>query len=222
MRISLNKNQEELERIISNVAVGNNVDNITPSFIWKCSLTELANAILSAGYHKGKVIEGKEAVEFLKDAGYVKLSDVELDEFPPDEYFEYDKPFSERYEKFVEPLIKPICDMINKSGWVWIGESCEGHNPKINPTSNWGTEKVLLRFITATSNVGRLLGIFREVDSHTTSALRIKYEIYVQRSDKYSILICYFSGLTIPDVRIFCKLIAHAIATAKGIMKVKK
>lgn len=31
---------------------------------------------------------------------------------PPRKYFEYDEPFSERYEKFIEPNIKSICDTL--------------------------------------------------------------------------------------------------------------
>ena len=71
-------NQEELERIIKGWGIESSPTGLgsPPYYIYP---DKLAEAILDAGYHKGKVIEGEEAVEFLKDAGYVKKDSIELD-----------------------------------------------------------------------------------------------------------------------------------------------
>ena len=69
--MSQDKNREELVSIIEK----------TKSPIYGFSSSEnIADAILSAGYHTGKVIEGEEAEKFLKDAGYIKKDRMGIDE----------------------------------------------------------------------------------------------------------------------------------------------
>lgn len=62
----------------------------------------------------------------------------------------------------VDPLIRPICEAINKSGWVWTAESCQGH-PDAAEGGPWrGNTSPMLRLITRKADQGRMLSALME------------------------------------------------------------
>lgn len=73
---------------------------------------------------------------------------------PPDRIFHYGPP--ENSETF-EPLIRPICERINQSGWLWTVESCEGHDGTNPPNGAWGGPDPMVRFGLRTEHVGHLV-----------------------------------------------------------------
>jgi hypothetical protein len=58
--------------------------------------------------------------------------------------------------KQIDPLILPVVTRINESGFVWTGESCQGH-PDSKECGAWASNtRPMLRLITWDENVGRL------------------------------------------------------------------
>jgi hypothetical protein len=86
------------------------------------------------------------------------MTDRELDgrvlQRPPERIFHYGPP--DNAEVF-EPRIRPICQRINESGWLWTVESCEGHEPDKRPEFSWGFPDPMIRFGLRTEHVGHLL-----------------------------------------------------------------
>lgn len=79
---------------------------------------------------------------------------------PPDRIFHYGPP---EYDSAFEPLIRPICQRINQSGWLWTIESCEGHGSD-NPSNGWGGPRPMLRFACQTEHVGHLIVLLDRVN----------------------------------------------------------
>lgn len=136
---------------------------------------------------------------------------VRLDKEPPisKELFRYDFPFSKEYEESVEPKIKEICDVINKSRWVYTAESCEGHTTE-NPSTNWGTDDVLLRLVVRIENAGMLLAL---IHNHVSSALpQIPYSMHINDiASDYIAFIFSFNGNSMQHKRDTLKNMAQDI-----------
>lgn len=71
-----------------------------------------------------------EQVDVVKESGALFYS-------PPD-----------KMDQWVDPLMRPICEGINKSGWVWTAESCQGH-PDATTSGTWGENtNPMIRLVT--------------------------------------------------------------------------
>lgn len=54
----------------------------------------------------------------------------------------------DKMDQWVDPLMRPICEAINKSGWVWTAESCQGH-PDATTSGTWGENtNPMIRLVT--------------------------------------------------------------------------
>lgn len=127
---------------------------------------------------------------------------------PPKEVFQYSLPFSKSYENGVEPKIKPICDMINKSNWVWTAESCEGHD-KTNPSTNWGTEDIFLRLVALQCNLWILFDLINQCLERNKE---IFHEITICKSTLgYIVILINFRGPTVKKNRKMVKDLAKQI-----------
>lgn len=61
----------------------------------------------------------------------------------------------DKMDPWVDPLMRPICEGINKSGWVWTAESCQGH-PDATTSGTWGENtNPMIRLVTR--QPGRML-----------------------------------------------------------------
>lgn len=82
----------------------------------------------------------------------------------------------------VDPMIRPVVAKINRSGWVWTGESCQGH-PDATGMADTGwlhNTDPYLRLICAKDHLGPMLARLvnatlpcHEDDEYTTPTLRI-------------------------------------------------
>lgn len=60
----------------------------------------------------------------------------------------------------IDPLIRPICEQINRSGWCWTGESCQGHPGERHAWA--GNTSPMLRLVCRKLDLGRMLAILAE------------------------------------------------------------
>lgn len=65
-------------------------------------------------------------------------------------------------EASVDPLIRPICEAINQSEWVWTAESCQGHPDSTEPRSWHRNTAPFLRLVTHRDSLGRMLAALME------------------------------------------------------------
>lgn len=70
--------------------------------------------------------------------------------YVPRDAFPYYDPITELKAKHVDPKIWPAVREINKSGWVWTAESCQGHR------KNGWSDCPLLRLVCRSEHVDRL------------------------------------------------------------------
>lgn len=92
----------------------------------------------------------------------------------------------------IEPGIRDICAAVNRSGWAWTAESCEGHDAR-NPSSGWGGEKPMLRFVCRTARVGGLLLVLRDACLATRCCIEV-YPGTVNSDAEWSDVLTYVSG----------------------------
>lgn len=60
-------------------------------------------------------------------------------------------------DQAVDPLIRPICEKINASGWVWTAESCQGH-PDACEACAWASNTApMLRLVTLEKDLGQMM-----------------------------------------------------------------
>ena len=57
----------------------------------------------------------------------------------------------------IDELIRPAVYAINSSGWVWTGESCQGHPDAVKATGWTHNTKPMLRLITSAEDFGTML-----------------------------------------------------------------
>lgn len=68
----------------------------------------------------------------------------------------YEKPEDLRPEQ-LDPLIRSAVERINRSGWVWTAESCQGH-PDAETDMVWaGNTRPMLRLVCWAEDAGRML-----------------------------------------------------------------
>ena len=59
----------------------------------------------------------------------------------------------------IDPLLRPFVQKINRSGWVWTAESCQGHPEAKIPA--WADNvRPMLRLVTPKECLGRVLGLW--------------------------------------------------------------
>ena len=83
----------------------------------------------------------------------------------------------------VDPLIRPICESINKSEWVWTAESCAGH-PEADEAGAWfHNTSPFLRLVTHETKVGRMMElIFKaiiQVDHAMEKKIHETHELHI-------------------------------------------
>lgn len=76
----------------------------------------------------------------------------------------------ELVESDVDPAIWPAVKRINESGWLWTGESCQGHPDADYPMPWAGNVRPYLRLILRTDDEARLLPVLLD------ASVRIKEE----------------------------------------------
>ena len=63
----------------------------------------------------------------------------------------------DKMDEWVDDLMRPICESINKSEWVWTAESCAGH-PEADEAGAWfHNTHPFIRLVTHKSNEGRVM-----------------------------------------------------------------
>jgi len=68
----------------------------------------------------------------------------------------------DKLDAFMDPLMRPVCEEINRSGWVWTAESCQGH-PDADRAGAWAANtRPMLRLVTTTAAVGKMLAAVME------------------------------------------------------------
>lgn len=70
----------------------------------------------------------------------------------------YDLPEGLDYGR-LDPLIREVCRDINRSGWVWTGESCQGHPDATYPMVWAGNVRPMLRLIVRQADYGSMLNL---------------------------------------------------------------
>lgn len=54
----------------------------------------------------------------------------------------------DKLDEWIDPLMRPICEAINRSGWVWTAESCQGH-PDATTSGAWTSNtNPMIRLVT--------------------------------------------------------------------------
>lgn len=111
---------------------------------------------------------------------------------PPDRIFHYGPPEN---TEGIEPLIRPICERINQSGWLWTVESCEGHTEDYQG-SWWGfpNPDPMLRFGCRTEHVGHLILLLKRATA-TVAPMSVP-EMYpgAAPDEEWSDLLTYIRG----------------------------
>jgi hypothetical protein len=127
---------------------------------------------------------------------------------PPERIFHYGPPEN---AQAIEPLIRPICQRINESGWLWTVESCEGHEPDKRPEFGWGFPDPMIRFGLRTAHVGHLLLLLKRATCDTAYAEVIPGFC---PDETWSDALTYIRGVTPLDERRKCyeKLAEMAVA----------
>jgi hypothetical protein len=65
-------------------------------------------------------------------------------------------------DEWMDPMMRPVCEEINRSGWVWTAESCQGH-PDAEKSGTWGhNTRPMLRLVTKDESVGRMWAAIME------------------------------------------------------------
>lgn len=70
----------------------------------------------------------------------------------------YDRPDHINIE-LVDELIRPVVVRINQSGWVWTGESCQGHPDATHAMAWAGNTRPMLRLIAHQERYGEMLNL---------------------------------------------------------------
>lgn len=67
-----------------------------------------------------------------------------------------------KLDEWMDPLMRPVCEEINRSGWVWTAESCQGHPEADHPGAWASNTRPMLRLVTAAVTVGMMLAAIME------------------------------------------------------------
>lgn len=72
--------------------------------------------------------------------------------------------------EMIDPLIWPIVQRINASGWVWAAESCQGHSDATD-IGAWNDQvDVMLRLVTHADDFGEMLEMLFEACTNRRNA----------------------------------------------------
>ena len=67
----------------------------------------------------------------------------------------YTLPSELKISEQIDPLLRAAIDAINKSGWIWTAESCQGHPDETDLHAPWGfSTDPYLRMVTRRDNLG--------------------------------------------------------------------
>lgn len=77
----------------------------------------------------------------------------------------------DKMDQWVDPLMRPICEAINTSGWVWTAESCQGH-PDATTSGTWG------------ENTNPMIRLVTKDPGGTMHALFRAFKVAAERTDK--------------------------------------
>lgn len=96
---------------------------------------------------------------------------------------------SELVPEQIDPLIRNAVFKINESGWVWTGESCQGHPDCEEELTPWGLNiDPFLRLICRTENLGRMMVLLiesmRYIDKHGMDSA-MGFKCYPTRKNTY-------------------------------------
>ena len=90
----------------------------------------------------------------------------------------YAMPSDLAVDDFIDPLMLPILSEINRTGWCWTAESCQGH-PDLDRENSWGQNTdPMLRLVCRQQNYGLMLSSLLEA---TTSYLHMSLFVYPRR-----------------------------------------
>jgi hypothetical protein len=109
----------------------------------------------------------------------------------------------------VDELIRPVVARINQSGWVWTGESCQGH-PDATHHSPWaGNTRPMLRLITHQNQYGNMLDFLLRATHYEEDGLRRVCGLDVwehERKGAYCEVLVYVKASTVyeRDLGIAC------------------
>lgn len=68
----------------------------------------------------------------------------------------------DKLDEWMDPMMRPICEAINRSGWIWTAESCQGH-PDAEKSGAWGhNTRPMIRLVTKDENLGRMYAALAE------------------------------------------------------------
>lgn len=71
----------------------------------------------------------------------------------------------------IDPLMRGIVEDVNRSGWLWTAESCQGH-PDDDTGMAWaGNTSPMLRLACKRTDVGHLFGALFDASASVESAL---------------------------------------------------
>jgi len=71
----------------------------------------------------------------------------------------------------IDPLLRDAVSLINKSGWVWTAESCQGH-PDADHAYPWAMNtRPMLRLVCEKANFGRMLAQLVEASTFEDDGL---------------------------------------------------
>lgn len=62
--------------------------------------------------------------------------------------------------KNIDPLMRPVVDRINESGWVWTAECCQGHPDYDEHSVGWEHNvRPFVRLVTSKARFGEMMGL---------------------------------------------------------------
>jgi len=103
---------------------------------------------------------------------------------PPDRLFGWGPPED---PTFWDAGMRPICERINETGWLWTAESCEGHGDG----SAW--DHPMVRFVCHTTHVGHLLILLKEATNGLQCSTPVVYPGYAPDAE-WSDVLTYIEG----------------------------
>ena len=116
----------------------------------------------------------------------------------------------DKLDEWMDAMMRPICEEINRSGWVWTAESCQGH-PDAQKSRAWASNtRPMLRLVTKKENVGRMFAALAEayeierrsteesVEEHGNMSELMGFEVFPVsgRNPEWSEMLIYIGAKT--------------------------
>jgi len=119
--------------------------------------------------------------------------------------------------EMIDPLLWPAVERINRSGWCWTAESCQGHPDAAGWMEAWaGNVRPMLRLVCKIENRGRLLDALLDAatsvewgkpDADLLGPNIASMHLYPQRArSPWFVVLVYLDAATVFDRNLGCRV----------------